>query len=73
MRHFSGVFDISSLKNLGIFEKLKNVKEKLLNYVYIYRTVMNIVLYESLISSFHLIHLIHLIDKSHFSAVRALW
>ena len=43
MRHFSGVFDISSLKNLGIFEKLKNVKEKLLNYVYIYRTVMNIV------------------------------
>ena len=43
MRHFSGVFDISSLKNLGIFEKLKNVKGKLLNYVYIYRTVMNIV------------------------------
>ena len=43
MRHFSGVFDIPSLKNLGIFEKLKNVKEKLLNYVYIYRTVMNIV------------------------------
>ena len=43
MRHFNRVFDISSLKNLGIFEKLKNVKRKLLNYVYIYRTVMNIV------------------------------
>ena len=43
MRHSNGGFDISSLKNLGIFEKLKNVKRKLLNYIYIYRTVMNIV------------------------------
>lgn len=42
MRHVNGVIDLSSLKNLGIFEKLKNVKRKLLNYVYIYRTVMNI-------------------------------
>ena len=43
MRHSNRVFGISSLKNLGIFEKLKNVKRKLLNHVYIYRTVMNIV------------------------------
>ena len=64
MRHFNEVFDISSLKNLGIFEKLKKVKRKLLNYVYIYRTVMNI-------PSFHLTHLIHLIDKSYFSVVCA--
>ena len=43
MRHSNEVFDTSTLKNWGIFEKLKNVKRKLLNYVYIYRTVMNIV------------------------------
>ena len=43
MRHSNGGFDISSLKNLGIFKKLRKVKRKLLNYVYIYRTVMNIV------------------------------
>ena len=36
MRHTNDVFDISTLKNWGIFEKLKNVKRKLLNYVYIY-------------------------------------
>ena len=42
MRHSNGIFDISTPKNLGIFEKLTNVKRELLNYVYIYRTVMNI-------------------------------
>ena len=42
MRHVNRVFDSSSLKNLGIFEKLTNVKRELFNYVYIYRTVMNI-------------------------------
>ena len=36
MRHSNEVFDTSTLKNWGIFEKLKNVKRKLLNYVYIY-------------------------------------
>ena len=64
MRHLNEVFDVLSIKNWGNFEKLKNVKRKLLNYVYIYRTVMNI-------PSFHVIHLIHLIEKSHFSEVCA--
>ena len=36
MRHFKEMFDLSSLKNLGIFKKLEKVKRKLLNYVYIY-------------------------------------
>ena len=30
------MFTCSPLKNWGFFEKLKNVKRKLLNYVYIY-------------------------------------
>ena len=36
IRQTNEVFIVATLKNWGIFEKLKNVKRKLLNYVNIY-------------------------------------